>query len=284
MFKKCFEATATFAQPENFSTFQNHIDPDWIKTILDSSGTATLRRRRLPAEQVLWLVLGIGLFRNRSITDVVSKLDLVLPDSINPTVASSAITQARARLGEEPIQWLFEHCSQKWAHESAARHAWRGLTLYGVDGTSLRIPDSNNNREYFGAPPCSKEQQSGYPVVRMVALMALRSHLLVQASFGPYHNSEHAYAKNLWSHVPDNSLTIVDKGFFSADILLSLSKNGNRHWLIRAKKNIKWKVLENLGPGDDIVEMVVYSGARRQNPSLPKTWESSSYPLSTSRF
>lgn len=54
MFKKCFEATATFAQPENFSTFQNHIDPDWIKIILDSSGAATLRRRRLPAEQVLF--------------------------------------------------------------------------------------------------------------------------------------------------------------------------------------------------------------------------------------
>jgi hypothetical protein len=57
---------------------------------------------------VVWLVLGMALFKDRSITDVVNKLDLALPGSGNVTVAPSAISQARARLGQEPVCWLFE--------------------------------------------------------------------------------------------------------------------------------------------------------------------------------
>ena len=59
---------------------------------------ATVRNRRLPAEQVVWLVIGMALFRNRSIHDVVGKLDLALP-SISPTFVPGSVAQARARLG-----------------------------------------------------------------------------------------------------------------------------------------------------------------------------------------
>jgi hypothetical protein len=42
-----------------FDRLRSSIDPDWIEAALEATGTATLRRRRLPAEQVIWLVLGI---------------------------------------------------------------------------------------------------------------------------------------------------------------------------------------------------------------------------------
>lgn len=271
-FGQYFEETASFAKPEEFAIFQRHIDPDWIEDILNASGTATIRRRRLPADQVMWLVLGIGLYRNRSIADVVSKLNLVLPGARGPEVAPSAVTQARARLGEEPLQWLFERCAQEWAHTSADQNRWRGLALYGADGSTLRVPDSEENRIYFDGPSCGEGNKSGYPVARMTVLMALRSHFLVHATFGPYFNGELTYAKNLWSHVPENSLTIVDKAYLSADILVSLSAAGNRNWLVRAKNNSNWKVIKNLGQGDNLVEMKVCLAARKQNPLLPKTW------------
>ncbi|KYF79231.1 hypothetical protein BE11_38105 [Sorangium cellulosum] len=52
---------------------------EWIEQALAATGTATLRRRRLPAEQVIWLVLGMALMRDRPIEEVVTKLDLALP-------------------------------------------------------------------------------------------------------------------------------------------------------------------------------------------------------------
>ena len=137
---------------------------------LEATGTATLRSRRLPAEQAI----GMALFRNRSIHDVVSKLDLALP-SISPTVAPSSVAQAWARLGPAPMEWRFTICAEHWAHASARNHPWRGL--YGLDGTTLRVPDSTDNAGYFGDSH-SVRGESAYPMVRGVGLMALRSHLL----------------------------------------------------------------------------------------------------------
>lgn len=57
----------------------------------------------LPAEQVIWVVLGMALFRDRPLEDFVSKLDLALP-SDGRTIARSSIAQARKKLGSKPLQ------------------------------------------------------------------------------------------------------------------------------------------------------------------------------------
>jgi hypothetical protein len=256
-----------------FARLQASINPDWIDEALEATGTATLRRRRLPAEQVIWLVLGMALFRDRRIDEVVAKLDLSLPGRRGPTPAPSAVVQARARLGHEPMKWLFERCSEKWAHEGAREHAWRGLAVYGVDGTTVRVPDSPENRAHFGGQR-GRSGDSGYPLVRMVTLMALRTHQLAAMKFGPYSSGEITYAKTLWAQVPDNALVIVDRGFWDSGALVPLADHGvSRHWLTRTRSNLKWRVLQALGPGDELVEMAPDSHARAREPSVPKRWQ-----------
>jgi len=270
--RQALQLVAQAPRPETLDSFRRHLHPDWIQQALKATGTASLRRRRLPAEQVLWLVLGMALFRDRSIVEVVDSLDLALPGSRGPTVARSAITPARDRLGAEPLRWLFHTTAEHWAHASADRHRWRGLALYGVDGTSLRLPDSPHNRAHFGAPS-SGAGDAGYPQLRLAALCALRSHLLVGASFGPYRVGEGTLARELWPALPDHSLCIVDRNFLAATTLIPLAREGTqRHWLIPAKKNTRWRELERRGRNDLLVEMKVSSPARRQDPSLPRTW------------
>jgi hypothetical protein len=258
---------------ELLERFRASLDPEWIDEALDATGTATVRRRRLPAEQVVWLVLGMGIYRNKPITEIVAELDLALPGRRGPRAASSSVTQARDRLGGEPIRWLFERCAEAWAHTSARRHAWRGLAIYGVDGTTLRLPDSDSNREHFGYCVSSRGE-SAYPMARLVTLMALRSHLLAAARFGPQSASEISYAKELWPLIPDNSLCIVDRNFLSAALLIRITAHGQcRHWLIRTKSDTTWKTIRSLGRGDWLVEKEVSSEARSADPSLPKRWE-----------
>ncbi len=258
---------------ELLERFRASLDPDWIDEALEATGTATIRRRRLPAEQVVWLVLGMGIYRNKPITEIVAELDLALPGRRGPRAASSSVTQARERLGSEPIRWLFERCAETWAHGSARRHAWRGLAVYGVDGTTIRLPDSDANREHFGHHVSSRGE-SGYPMSRLVTLMALRSHLLAAARFGPQSASEVSYARELWPLIPDESLTIVDRNFLSAAVLIPIAAHGHRrHWLIRAKSDTTWKTIRSLRRGDWLVEKEVSSEARAADPSLPKRWE-----------
>lgn len=269
-------AERVVAEPEvaegAFDRLQASIDPDWIEEALEATGTATLRKRRLPAEQVIWLVLGMALYRDRRIDELVAKLDLALPGRRGPTPAPSSVTQARARLGDEPLRWLFERCSEKWAHASARAHAWRGLAVYGVDGTTVRVPDSSENREHFGGQGGGRDG-FGYPSARVVTLMALRTHLVAAMRFGPYSVGETTYAKGLWALVPDNSLVIVDRNFYDGAALFPLQDHGaNRHWLIRTKSNLKWRTLERLGPGDELVEVEPHHNVRRHEPSVPKRW------------
>lgn len=84
-------ATASLL-PEDFGRFQKYIDIQWIEDALAAEGPATLRTRRLPAEQVVWLIIGMGLYRNLPIAEVVRSLELVLPDRDGDRViAPSAI-------------------------------------------------------------------------------------------------------------------------------------------------------------------------------------------------
>ncbi|WP_344869864.1 transposase domain-containing protein, partial [Comamonas faecalis] len=99
--------THNFATPEQWGVVQSSIPQQWIEQALQMSGVATLRKRRLPMEQALWLVLGVALLRDRSIVNVAEVLELALPGRRDQGISSSALTQARQRLGSQPLQWLF---------------------------------------------------------------------------------------------------------------------------------------------------------------------------------
>lgn len=257
--------------PAEFGRFRQHIDPAWIEEALMATGTATIRRRRLPAEQVIWIVLGMALMRNESIERVVETLDLALPSKKDEQTARSAIVQARQRLGEEPMAYLFAMTADCWAHQSAGCHRWHGLALYGVDGTVLRVPDSKENWEEFGGQ-CGNGTRSGsaYPQVRLVALMALRSHLLANTYFGPYGTGETTYSDGCWKELPDQSLLLGDRNFLVIDDLCALQRSGqDKHWLVPAKSTTRLRRVQKLGKNDWLVEVLLSESTRKKYPDLP---------------
>lgn len=262
--------------PEDLKRFQDHIDPVWIEEALEATGTVTVRRRRLPAEQVVWMVLGMALLRDEAIERVVDSLDLALPGGRGGLVAKSAIAQARQRLGDEPLAYLFATTAAAWAAKSADRHRWRGLAIYGADGTTLRVADTVENRDTFGGQGGGGQrgEMSGYPLVRVLGLMALRSHLLSAVRIGDYHTGEVTLANELWRELPDDSLTILDRAFLVADHLTGLVRSGNnRHWLTRAKSTTRLKTLRRLGKKDELVEIELSASTRRLYPDLPAVWQ-----------
>ena len=81
------------------------IDPAWIEQALCATGKASMRRRKLPAEHAVWLVIGLALFRQMPLWQVVQEMALTLDGQELP--APSASVQARQRLGAEPLEHLF---------------------------------------------------------------------------------------------------------------------------------------------------------------------------------
>jgi hypothetical protein len=213
------------------------------------------------------MVVGMGLIRNAPIEWVVDKLELALPDKKGTLIAKSAISKARQRLGEDPLAYLFAATAAEWATRSADSHRWRGLAVYGLDGTTMRVADSPENRAAFGGQKAGAGRgDSGYPQVRVVAMMALRSHVLSAFRFADYHTGETTLARDIWNEVPEESLVIVDRNFLVKKDLIHLETSGNRHWLSRTKVNTKWAIQEKLGKDDYLVEWDVHE------TGLPRTW------------
>ena len=253
--------------PEGIARFTESLDPAWIVSALEATGKASCRRRKLPAEQAVWLVLGMALFADRSIRDVVDHLSLVLPgvDSLAP----SSIHQARRRLEAAPLEWLFHKVADAYA-DSPGLPGYRGLSLYAVDGSCLKVQDSDSNFEHFGKPGGrGGSGDAGYPQLRLATLMNLETRLFVDAAFGPYSTGEQSLAAKLWGKVPDRSLTILDRGFINFAVFASLLDSGDdRHLLVRMRSDLKYKVLDTLPDGTVLATFSPTSVVRRKNPGI----------------
>jgi hypothetical protein len=212
----------------------------------------------------------MALFRNRSIERVVASLDLCLPSSTGRLVAKSAIAEARQRLGEEPLAYLFHSTAAEWSGRSAERHKWRDLTLHVYDGTTMRVPDSAENRDAFGGQSAgAKHGMSGYPMVRIVGLMTARSHVLSAFRFADYGTGEVTLANELWREVPEHSLTLVDRGAPLTSLVRLHASGTQKHFLTRLKSRTPTKMVKKLGTNDRLVEIPMPREARKKDSELP---------------
>jgi len=260
--------------PSSFRGLRSHVDVGWIESALAHGGVATVRRRKLPVEEVVWLVIGISLYRDRPMVEVAHRLDLVLPESDGTMgqVTKGAIPQARERVGVEPMKLLFETTARHWAWEGAQTDRWKGLMVLGADGSTMRVPDSPENRKEFRLPP-GAGHSAGYPQVRVAVLMALRSRLWMDFDFADNRTAEGPLTWPLIQRVPDQSVTVLDGYFGNYFQLQALRLNGkSRHWLLRAKKNARWRQVKRLGPGDDLVELELPPAVRRAHPEQPSSF------------
>jgi len=243
--------------PHEFERFASLIDPAWIDEALQQTGTVSIRRRRLPAERLVWLVIGLALFRGEPIWHIVQQLDLAGAPMSNAPVPSAAVA-GREHLCEAPMAWLFERIAGTCGCQPIAEHGlFHGLRSYAVDGVVWSLPDTLQNCEKFGRQ--SNTTASGaWPQLRAVCLIDTYTHLIPAAEFGDYRLGELSLVKPLMQAVPDDSLTIFDRAYFSAALLLDRRQAGKeRHWLMRTRTFLRHEMIHQFAPGEFLVRMPV---------------------------
>ncbi|KGJ95691.1 IS4 family transposase [Thalassotalea sp. ND16A] len=258
----------------NVTEFQNLTDvlsQDLIEEGLRHHGIATIRKRKLPMEHMVWAVIGMALFRKFSMRQLVNQLDIILPNG-TPYVAPSALTRARKKLGSDVMATIFNRTQKHW-NEQAEHSAWHGLNLLGVDGVVWRAPDSKANSDHF-ARTSNSHGKASYPQVRMVCQMELTSHMLINSKFDSVKENEMNLAESLIENTPDHSLTLFDRGFYSLGLLHKWQSTGEvRHWLMPLKKNTQYEVVRSLGRQDKLIQLTSCAQARKKFPDLPETVE-----------
>lgn len=268
-----FQKLESWMESYTMEVFASVLPAKWIEESLSVCGRETQRSRKLPAPLTVWLVIGMGFYRNLSIQNILNRMGNIFGvgslwlKGRAPTSASDV--EARDRVGFGPLRELFERL-RIW-HLETYRDAmsWKGLLVLALDGTTLKVPDSPENRRRFGLPGASRGR-AAFPQMRALFLISTKLRFILGALFAPYGRAEASLALRMLAWIPFGSLVILDRNFNTWRFLMGLRDVGS-HFLIRAKRGMTGRVLQVLGHGDHLIEMKIPRALRRRFPSLPKT-------------
>ncbi len=164
------------------------ISRDRIDAVLTATGKKSLRQRDLPAHVVVYYVVALALFMQSSYREVLrcllEGLDWLRgPSETVHTAGKSGISQARTRLGSEPLRLLLQEIATPIGVKRA-RGAWyRTWRLVSLDGSTLDVADTVDNVKAFGRPSASRGS-SAYPQLRFVSLLENGTHVLFRCQGG----------------------------------------------------------------------------------------------------
>lgn len=221
-----------------------------VRAVLAETNRDSRRTRKLPAVLMVYYSIALGLMCAVGARTVLRHLlaewreDEVVQ---GPLATDSAITQARQRLGLEPLKRLFERVvrpfAPKWL-KAAWYRSWQVVTL---DGSTLRTLDTDENEARYGRPS-AKRGTTAYPQLRLVGLLENGTRILFAVATGAYRVAENTLARQVIPHLRPGMLCLADRGFFGYELWDQAHARG-ADLLWRIKSTIHPKDLERLPDG-----------------------------------
>lgn len=196
----------------------NTFPANTVHSILKATGKASVRERDLPAHVVVYFVIAMALYMHSSTREVLRCLLeglqwLLGPSATIKVAGKSGISQARTRLGWEPMKQLHDEVVKPIA-TPATRGAWyRQWRLVSLDGSTLDVADEPANEEAFGRPGSSRGT-SAFPQIRFVSLVENGTHVLFGSQMAGCRTSEIALTKAVLPLLQPGMLCLADRNFF----------------------------------------------------------------------
>jgi Transposase DDE domain/Insertion element 4 transposase N-terminal len=195
--------------------------------------------------------------------------------------STTALTAARRRLGERPLELLFRRVAGVLL---PSRDPWAtvgGLLVAAWDGTTLKVPATPENIAALGrprhgggrkAPAAGKNGkdekappgEGHYPQMRVVALIACGTRALLGAAIGPLADGEQKLAAALTGCLQPGMLLLADRGFWSLALWQTCAATG-AHLLWRVKSDIRLPVRQQLPDGSWLTVVNGTREAHRRN-------------------
>jgi hypothetical protein len=251
--------------------------PGLVDEVIAGAGRTEQRHRVLPARVMAYFSIGMALYSEGSYEDVLAQLTDGLSwasgwQELYSPPSKSAIFQARARLGSEPLAALFERVAQPIGGEATPGVWLAGRRLVAVDGTCLDVADTAANAEYFGRPGVNKGEQAAFPQARVVGLAECGTHAVFAAQVGRYSQSEATLTESLLERLEPGMLLLADRGLFSYALWRkAIGTGADLLWRVRTDKaGPKPTHVEDLPDGSWLAHLrrTTPAAARREEPML----------------
>ena len=236
-----------------------------IEEAVREAGRENKRACPLVPRVIVWLVVLMALQRSSSIVNVFGRLlswyRHKIPFPRRNLVTEEALYHARKRLGALPLKLLFRKLLP--AKENI-KPGFRGLRVFGIDGTHFDVPDTPKNRAVFRSHT-SQYKPGAFPQLMGTFLMELTNRRLMECCFLPCLSGEIQAVPFLVKSLGTGDLLLVDRGLFSAKNIYLCLERGT-HILFRAKANWGPKPVSRQGPGDYLI--LLEPGAKMHGPPM----------------
>jgi|SRR5215218_2861186 len=242
----------------NIGVLTTQFPMDQIHATLEQTGRASKRVRDLPAHVLVYYIIALGLFRPLGTQEVLRVLQEGLKEITGArkgsrrkpvkTAGAPAISQARSRLGVEPLKQLYEQVVQPVATQKTEGARYGKWRVVAMDGFTLEVPDTEANRTAFARPESPSGGESAYPRIRGVGLVEAGTHVLFGAALDSYAVGEITLARAVVPHLRKGMLCLADRYFPGYPLWKQATETGAELvWRVREK--IRFPVEQRLPDG-----------------------------------
>jgi hypothetical protein len=239
-----------------------------VREVLQQTKRASRRERDLPAHVVVYYVIALALYMRSSYREVLRCLLegvqwLLDPSARVKVTGKSGISQARSRLGPEPLKGLYETVVVPLAQPRTKGAWYRQWRLVTLDGSTLDVADTRENDRTFGRPG-TRRGSSAYPQIRFVGLLENGTHVLWAAQVDKQATSEITLAHRVVGGLRKGMLCLADRFFPSYQLWQEAAQTG-ADLLWRVPRNRRLEVDQRLADGSYLTRIYRSSADRRKH-------------------
>jgi Insertion element 4 transposase N-terminal/Transposase DDE domain len=220
---------------------------EMVDAAISATRAGQRRVRDLPSRVVVYLLLAAALFADLGYGQVWARMTAGLAglDVAGPT--AGGLAQARRRIGVAPLRALFDLIRGPAAGVSVKGARWRGRLVTAIDGTILGCPDTAANLRVYQRGG-GYQGGTGYPLARVLALVACGTRTIIDATFGTDRIGETSYAHHLLRSLRSGMIVLADRNFAAQHWLVAVADTG-ADLLVRVKIGRNLPVCRRLGDG-----------------------------------
>ena len=231
-----------------------------VKKLFTDSETDFTRDRKLTFNRTVLLIVNM-LKRSLSI-EVRDFFENCIDELISCT--KSALTIQRKKIKSVFFEvWNKQFVNSFYEYYGTNLKMWRGFLIIAVDGSTTTLFNKESVIKHFG---CTKNQHGVTPLARIMKFYDVLNNIVVFSKIYSIKTGERTIVENNIEELPENSISIYDRGFPSFSLMyLLINQEKTRHFVMRCKVDFNLQVKEfMLSKSTDTIKYL-YSNNDAQN-------------------
>lgn len=165
--------------------------------------------------------------------------------------SKAAFCKARQKIKPEALKELFVATSTHFYTNKFKKY--RGYRVCAIDGSDLNLPNTESLLEYFGS---EKFNNGIHPQAQLSCLYDVLNHVTLDAYIEPFNSNERVMALRHLDYLSeqrtDNELLLMDRGYPSEELLLSMERSRFKY-VMRTSKDNFFKEIRDAKGHDEII-------------------------------